>query len=570
MSIPAAPFLSLHRLLTAARADDTVVCYGDDHRIVWSEFRRRVGASAAALRSRTEARWVLSAANAYQFALGFFSLLAAGKQVVIPHNTQPGTLEALADAYDARWEQSKPTADAAVFLSEIDLDEAVIDLFTSGSTGQPKRIRKTLAHLEAEVEVLERVWGERLGGAPVIATVPCHHIYGLLFRVLWPLASGRPFDAHTCAQPDEIEERLRFIGPATLVSSPAHLVRLPELVSLSRFRYRLTTIFSSGGALPTESSRSYAKELGQSPLEIFGSTETGGIAWRCQGEAESDGWAPFPGIEVRRAQNGALSLRSPYLPDDSYWQMDDAIDWLPGGRFRLLGRLDRVVKIEEKRLSLPDMESRLAEHPWVTAAAVVPVMGHRQVLGVVVEVNGEGREAMAHHGKRYVVSLLRDCLAQYFEPVLLPRRWRFPERMPVDERGKTSQSILAALFVSAAKEAFSPLVERVQRETGSEARVRIAMLIPPSLEHFAGHFPGMPILPGVVQVDWAIRFCREYLGVSGDFLSLENVKFTALILPGALVELSLDWNAANGRLEFAYTGGERAYSKGRVVFGGHA
>jgi acyl-coenzyme A synthetase/AMP-(fatty) acid ligase len=43
--------------------------------------------------------------------------------------------------------------------------------------------------------------------------------------------------------------------------------------------------------------------------------------------------------------------------------MDDGIELMPDGRFRLLGRLDRVVKIEEKRLSLPEMEARLAASP---------------------------------------------------------------------------------------------------------------------------------------------------------------------------------------------------------------
>jgi 3-hydroxymyristoyl/3-hydroxydecanoyl-(acyl carrier protein) dehydratase len=42
--------------------------------------------------------------------------------------------------------------------------------------------------------------------------------------------------------------------------------------------------------------------------------------------------------------------------------------------------------------------------------------------------------------------------------------------------------------------------------SGASATYRLR--VPPTLEHFRGHFPGFPILPGVVQLDWAVRFGR--------------------------------------------------------------
>lgn len=92
--------------------------------------------------------------------------------------------------------------------------------------------------------------------------------------------------------------------------------------------------------------------------------------------------------------------------------------------------------------------------------------------------------------------------------------------------------------------------------------------VPNGLEHFSGHFPGLPILPGVVQIDWAVHYARVHLALSGNFSSLENLKFLSPVLPEAKLTLALDWNPAKSRLEFAYSAGQHKYSSGRIVFGG--
>ena len=89
-------------------------------------------------------------------------------------------------------------------------------------------------------------------------------------------------------------------------------------------------------------------------------------------------------------------------------------------------------------------------------------------------------------------------------------------------------------------------------------------------DFFAGHFPDMPILPGVTQVDWAVRFARQYLKLDGGFSSLENVKFLALIFPDTRLQLALKWDAQTRRLDFSYANSRRKFSTGRVVFGASA
>src|SRR5690606_13915344 len=109
---------------------------------------------------------------------------------------------------------------------------------------------------------------------------------------------------------------------------------------------------------------------GQAPCEILGSTETGGVAWRQQ--QGDDGWTALPGVDVALNDAGLLQVTSPWA-DAGAQVMGDRAELLDAGRFRLLGRADEIVKLEEKRLSLTEMNARLQAHALVAEVRVVPL-----------------------------------------------------------------------------------------------------------------------------------------------------------------------------------------------------
>ena len=570
--MPVPHFIPLHRLFAEGRAEAHPVYHDGQRCVVWREFAERVAGLSGRLKQLNAKRWLLASDEPQEFLIHLCALLYAGKHVVIPHNTQAGTLAALADAFDARL----PDAEHAFAcrtpgkLSAIDPHTATIDLYTSGSTGRPKQIRKTLSQIEAELATLESLWGSTLGSAAIVATVPHRHIYGLLFRLLWPLTSGRLFDAATCAHPEALRERLTVLGDSALIASPAQLARWPDLIDPASFTPRPTTVFSSGGPLPAAAAAFY-QELACTPIEIFGSTETGGVAWRRQtGAAEDERWTPLPGIGVERAASGALALNSPFVAPSGRTVMDDGIELFADGRFRLLGRLDRTVKIEEKRLSLSEMEMRLGEHPWLDEAALVQLPRRRQRLGAVAVLSPAGRQALAEQGKPRVAQTLRAHLAAHYETVLLPRHWRFPPALPRNERGKTTPEELTPLFTETADRPRYPEVLALSRSPDNAQQLVLDLHVAPRIEHFAGHFPAQAILPGVVQIDWAVHFARQYLALEGRFSALENIKFLGIVLPDSRLQLSLAWDPSNRRLEFAYASGQRKCSSGRLVFLGKA
>ena len=143
--------------------------------------------------------------------------------------------------------------DDDIALRELDLDACALVLFTSGSTGEPAAIRKTLRQLDAEVDALEAAFGALAGDAMVQGTVSHQHIYGLLFRILWPLSARRPFARARLAY----AEQLTALGEqaVVLVASPAHLKRLPDTQDWRSFAQGLRAVFSSGGALPADAAR---------------------------------------------------------------------------------------------------------------------------------------------------------------------------------------------------------------------------------------------------------------------------------------------------------------------------
>ncbi len=107
------------------------------------------------------------------------------------------------------------------------------------------------------------------------------------------------------------------------------------------------------------------------------------------------------------------------------------------------------------------------------------------------------------------------------------------------------------------------LPEAVGRaEAGGELILNLEL--PATLAFFPGHFPGVPILPGVIQVYWAIHFARTAGWADGEFEALEQLKFNALIRPGDALQLRLSMH--DEVLHFHYSVGAQRCASGRVRF----
>lgn len=434
-----------------ARAPGAGIAVGwrNGQSVDWPAFRGLVAGIAGTLDAGDTDSAVIACARPLSFLAALLALWSRNGEAFVPASLQPEAVAAAATG-GARILRDADVESAPIFeggaLQLPPSERCRLVLFTSGSTGAPKRVDKTLQQLEREVENLQALWGGTLVRSCLIATVPHTHIYGLLFRLLWPLAAGCPVEEETCGDPQHLRELARRHGRYVLVSTPAHLSRFPELLAPDQW-LRPEMIFSSGGPLDAASAAAYRRAFGAAPTEVFGSTETGGVAWRSRdGSASEEVWTPFPGIAVRLDGDGALLLDSVYLPDRGC-RMDDAADLLPDGRFVLRGRLDRIVKIEGKRLSLPDLELRLQGSVCVASAWAVPLPAPQR-LGVVILPTPEGARVLRRDGAAALRRVLRRHLADAFDATLLPKRFRFVEAPPFSDRGKVAATELQRLFAA--------------------------------------------------------------------------------------------------------------------------
>lgn len=108
-----------------------------------------------------------------------------------------------------------------------------------------------------------------------------------------------------------------------------------------------------------------------------------------------------------------------------------------------------------------------------------------------------------------------------------------------------------------------PSIEALER---SADRVNLRFVVPPALVYFEGHFPECPLLPGVVQVGWAVEFARRHIPFEGRFRSLASVKFTRVIQPDETIALRLIADAQRRELSFEYRRGTEICSSGRILF----
>lgn len=499
--------------------------------------------------------------DAADLAVALLGAWRAGVSVLLPADLQAQTRQRWSNEVDL-WltDQADDAALSDLFQAplppaELDLDQCHLSLCTSGSSGEPKRIEKTLRQLANEVEALEQLWGADLGEACIIGSVATQHIYGLLFRVLWPLCAGRPFVRQQLPFPEDLQRASREHPTFAWVASPALLKRMGDNLdwpALSTVR----RVFSSGGALPAEAAQRLRQRLQQWPTEILGSSETGGIAWR-QGD---NLWQPFADVQLSQDSDGALRVASPYLPAGHVEQTADAARIATDGRFELLGRLDRIVKLEEKRISLPMLEQALAQHAWVAEARLGVVQENRASLGALLVLSEQGLHALRNQGRRTLTEELRQHLSQHCETLALPRRWRLLPQMPLNAQGKLPQAEVEALLLAP-----RPQAPQVLEQLEANGEWSLQLAVPPDLACFSGHFPKTPVLPGVVQVDWALSLGRQLLDLPGKFVGMEVLKFQQLVRPGDHVQLHLRFDPERGKLYFTYRNDTATCSSGRIV-----
>lgn len=298
--------------------------------------------------------------------------------------------------------------------------------FTSGSSGppkaQPKRWGSFSRSTQLNAELLREVAGS---GAQILATVPAQHMYGMETSVLLPLLGGFPIHPGRPFFPADIVRGLTELeAPRVLVTTPVHL---RALIESGLALPPIAAIVSATAPLPVELARAAEAASGGRVLEFYGSTETCVIAHRQT--AREQAWTTHAGVEIQPRPDGAQIdadwLAAPVL-------LQDLIELLPQGRFRLAGRAADLLEIAGKRASLGELTRRLLAIPGVQDGVVFlpetagPV---QRVAALVVAPELDESSVLA-------------ALREVVDPVYLPRPLKRVTALPRNATGKLPRAAL--------------------------------------------------------------------------------------------------------------------------------
>ena len=448
-----------------SRADDYIVCYDDmwskKAYKTWKDFLNDTAKMRAFFQSRDTHDYILHCEDYWYFLCTFVALLQCKKAVYITQTISENFMaEVKKPGVSFITDQDIPLDDTSFFIPdliekaaepaqeeirttpEIDAENTELYLYTSGSTGKPKTVRHTMKEIETDNSVVISLWGEEYFKRKQITTVSQHHVYGFYWCICLPFTMGLPFRRKRIEFPSEFEKLTDT--SYVLVSTPAFLKRSVEVID--KLDMKDIFISVSGGAVSEELAVQTEKLFGFCPMEGYGSTETSGIAYRQQSR---DGlvWTPYDCVKLWVGEDGCLNVKSPFIKDPAGVATADLVELYEDGRFLLKGRADSIVKIEEKRISMTEVENRLLESGLVKEVKVVAMSNDvRQYLAAAVVLNDKGLEKFADSEKFEMNRWFHDFLMKYFENVVIPKKWRFVEKLPSDVQGKIHKLEVMALF----------------------------------------------------------------------------------------------------------------------------
>ena len=509
-----------------------------------ARFSAATQALAAHLRACSVRRVALRFHDAARLASALAAAWLAGAEVWLPDDVARSEAvdyvlgdhpDTQADwHYLAEWEQAH--GEAGYFKLP---ENAVVHLYTSASGGEAKTVRKTATQMLAEAKAVQAVL-DLPSGLTALGTVSPQHLYGLTFRIFVSLACGWKIGREQYLFPEYLSAASR--EPCVWISSPAFLQRYSDGPN------RVCGIISAGGMLPENVSASLHERTGFYPLDIYGSSETGVMAHRRGAGA----WTVFDGVRIQTAEDGMI-VSSPWSGGRQHVSDYAESD---GTSLHLYGRSDRIIKLEDKRIALGSIEQALLAHEWIDDAYCAPHPQQKR-LAAWLALNEAGIEAWRNQGRLAVIDTLKNSLRGKISAIALPRYWRFQTALPRNSQSKIRRADFEQTFLHALTAPTWQTVSQSENETVLAGRV------PLDLTYFGGHFAGFPLVPGVVEVQWAMA---QASGRSGGLVRMENLKFQHFIRPNDDILLHLQFDAEKNKTTFRITHADKTCASGRMVW----
>ena len=417
---------------------------------------------------------------------------------------------------------------------------------TSGSTGVPKTVNKSQKCVINEAKDLAEIF-KFSPDTMFVSTVSHDYMYGTTFTVMLPKQLKCNVDLERVIYPEDIKDYEKFV----FVSTPSFLEKLYKYNFT--FKHKPEMIFSAGAKLDDEVF-AYLEKISNGVTEIYGSTEAGVIAYR---QKSGTKFNFFPNVKYN---NGKIS--SPYF-DEAELELNDELEFFEDG-FLVKGRNDRVVKIQEKRVSLVEIENTLNSSKFVEKSHCLKL---EDKLCSAIVLTKEGQKFLEENGKLELTRVLKDTFSSVENSKnnsslrsVFPKKWRFLSNLPLNERGKIDENRIREWFNT------DVTYPNIVGFINDGQVVEIDLIFPKNSNFFKGHFPDFPILPGVVQLFFAKEFSRDIYNLDFVPKKVKKVKFSSIIKPDTKVKLILVKNEKSVEYKFTDCKNiEKVFSSGNFV-----
>ncbi len=442
-------------------------------------------------------------------------------------------------------------------LPSLHTTQEVVCLLTSGSTGAPqphsKRFGPLVANIDAAAQRLAQLLERpNLHGLTLVATVPPQHSYGLESSVLLALLGGAAFEAGRPFYPADIAAALAAVPqPRALVTTPFHLKAL--LLSGTPLP-AVDLVLSATAPLSPQLAAQAEAAMGARLVEIYGCTEAGQVAsrrttagetWQTLGDLSIHREALTPDVHALTEEaNERFIVQGGHVTEPT--PLADVLVLQDAQHFRLLGRANDLIHVAGKRSSLAHLNFQLNRIVGVDDGAFwLPETDDAQALEAVQ------RPVAFVVAPSLSASAIIAALRQQLDAAFVPRRVVHVAALPRVETGKLTAGALREFALRTLQQA-------------AEHRFPIAAHHPA----FAGHFPGHPVLPGVVLLSLVMRALQREpalqarLGVTPQ---IEQVKFLSALGPNTEVRVCFSLpSGRNSSVAFEVQAQGRLVAKGQL------
>lgn len=414
----------------------------------------------------------------------------------------------------------------------IDANNIIINFFTSGSTEQAKNIQKSLTNLIEEGQDVTIALNLANKNLEVKSSTTFCHLFGMTFGLMFPLCNKYVIDTERVLYPEDLNIKNCFF-----VSTPAFLSALKKH-SLP-FVINPNYIIAAGAKLTDEIFRYFEKN--SAVIEIYGSTETGVIAYR--NTAQDKKLTIFPNVKIENKN----TIISKYIYGFKTMITDDIE--VDSNKIKVNGRKDRIVKIYDKRVSLEFVEKTLNNNKMIDKSHCFEF---NNKLACVCVLNEIGKDYLFLRGINELKKYLKQDLKKYMEVV--PQKWWFNNCIPTTLTGKIDKAFINKIFTT--NFSFPVILDSIT----SENEFKYKIFFNKGCNFYNGHFPDFPITPGVVQLYIASELANYSFKINTIVGQMKKIKFSNIIHPNTIIELSLIKKETG--IEYKYSDTTTTYSSG--------